>query len=132
MTSRRVALAFVARINAHDLTGLRGLMTSGHALVDPLGIRTQGKQVVLRAWADYFRIVPDYWVRIDDALQHRDVVALFGAAGGTYVVGGPGGVKGSWEVPAAWRLRVSGQLVAAWHVYADNLPLRRLMGLGGA
>jgi hypothetical protein len=123
----------VERINEHHLRGLRELMTSDHALVDALGIRTRGREVVLQAWAEYFRIVPDYWVRIDDILQHRDIVALFGAAGGTYSVGGPGGAGGKWEVPGAWRARVSGgQLVAAWHVYADNLPLRRLMALGGA
>lgn len=132
VTPRRVALEFVARINEHDLGGLRQLMTSDHALVDALGIRIRGRQVVLQAWAEYFRVVPDYWVRIDDALQHRDVVALFGAAGGTCSGSAPRSVTGSWGVPGAWRFLVRGPLAAAWHVYADSLPLRRLMGLGGA
>jgi len=33
-----------------------------------------------------------------------------------------------WEVPASWLAVVQGGLLAEWRVYADNQPLRKLMG----
>jgi len=41
---------------------------------------------------------------------------------------GNAGPENFWEVPAAWRAVVRSNLIAAWHVYADNQPLRKLMG----
>ena len=38
------------------------------------------------------------------------------------------GPNGFWEVPAAWRAVVQDGKIAEWRVYADNQPLRKLMG----
>ena len=126
-----VTAAFVARINEHDLVGLNELMTDDHVFIDALDTRVVGRAAMCSGWEQYFTLVPDYWIKVDRTLQDDRVVALFGAAGGTYAGGGSGGRKGRWVVPAAWLAETRDDQVAMWRVYADNLPLRRLMGVEG-
>lgn len=121
------AVAFVARINEHDLDGLNELMTEEHVFVDALGNRVTGRAAMRSGWERYFALVPDYWIKIDTTLQNDRLVALFGAAGGTYA-GNVGGQEARWQVPAAWLAETRDGQVAVWRVYADNLPIRRLMG----
>jgi ketosteroid isomerase-like protein len=123
-----VVAAFVARINHHDIPGLGELMTDDHVFVDALDGRVSGCAAVRSAWEQYFRMVPDYWIRIERTFQDGLVVGLFGVAGGTYEGGAAQGSKGQWSVPAAWLAETRGDQVALWRVYADNLPIRRLMG----
>jgi uncharacterized protein (TIGR02246 family) len=127
MGPAELAAAFVRRINEHDLVGLSELMTPDHVFIDALGNRVAGRAAMRSAWGEYFTAVPDYWIRIDRMFQDDRFVAMFGAAGGTYA-GGSGGQKGGWEVPAAWLAETRDDRLALWRVYADNLPIRRLMG----
>jgi ketosteroid isomerase-like protein len=124
-----VVAAFVDRINNHDLVGLADLMTDDHAFVDALDNRVSGRAATQSAWAQYFRMVPDYWIKVERTLQDGLVVGIFGAAGGTYAGGTASGKKGEWAIPAAWLAETRGNQVTLWRVYADNLPIRRLMGL---
>lgn len=128
MRPPEVAAAFVARINDHDLVGLSELMTDDHIFIDALGTRTTGRAAMRSGWEQYFALVPDYWIKIERTLQDDRVLGLFGAAGGTYA-GGSGGRKGQWEVLAAWLAETRDDQVALWRVYADNLSIRRLMGV---
>ncbi len=129
MRPGEVAAAFVARINQHDVVGLSELMTDDHVFVDALDNRVAGRDAMRSAWEQYFTLVPDYWIKIERALQDDRVVALFGTAGGTYAGGSSGGQKSGWEVPAAWLAETRDDRLAIWRIYADNLPIRRLMGL---
>jgi ketosteroid isomerase-like protein len=129
MQPAEVATAFVARINEHDLVRLTELMTDDHVFIDALGNRVVGRAAMRSGWEHYFSMVPDYWIKIDRILEDGSVVALFGTAGGTYAGGSPGGQRGLWEVAAAWLTETRGSQLATWRVYADNLPMRRLMGL---
>jgi ketosteroid isomerase-like protein len=124
-----VAVAFVERINKHDLDGLAELMTDDHVFVDALDGRVSGRAAMRTAWAQYFRMVPDYWIKVERALQDGLVVGMFGVAGGTFAGGTASGKKGQWSIPAAWLAETRGSQVALWRVYADNLPIRRLMGV---
>ncbi len=127
MRPTEVALAFVARINAQDPQGLSELMTEDHAFIDALDNRTAGRAAMRAGWQQYFGMVPDYWIRVEAVFEDGQAVALFGRVGGTYVRGGRKGEATAWEVPAGWLAEVSGDRVAVWRVYADNLPLRQLM-----
>ena len=129
MRPKEVAAAFVARINEHDLLGLNELMTDDHVFIDALDNRIAGRAAVRCGWEQYFALVPDYWIKVDRTLQDDSVVALFGAAGGTYAGGGSRGQKGLWEVAAAWLAEIRDGQVAMWRVYAENLPIRRLTGV---
>jgi uncharacterized protein (TIGR02246 family) len=128
MRPAEVAAAFVARINEHDLIGLNELMSDDHVFIDALDNRVAGRAAMRAGWEQYFALVPDYWIKVDRTFQDDPVVALFGAAGGTYA-GGSGGHRGRWEVSAAWLAETRDGQVAMWRVYADNLPMRRLMAV---
>jgi ketosteroid isomerase-like protein len=128
MRPAEVAAAFVARINEHDLAGLNELMSDDHVFIDALDNRIAGRAAMRSGWEQYFALVPDYWIKIDRTLQDDRGVALFGTAGGTYAGGNSGGQEREWAVPAAWLAETRDDKVALWRVYADNLPMRRLMG----
>ena len=127
MTSSDVALRFVGRIKAHDKEGLVALMTPSHTFIDSLGGKST-RPGIEDGWTEYFKMVPDYWVKIDRAFSDGDFAILIGRAGGTYVSkGGTPRAENRWETPAIWTARIEGQKVAEWRIYSDNEPIREKM-----
>jgi ketosteroid isomerase-like protein len=125
-----VVMEFITRINAGDPHSLSELMTEDHVFQDPLGKRYMGRETMIGGWKAYFDLVSDYRIRAEEFFQTDLRFAIFGSASGAYSRGEKRGKDGFWEVPAAWRALVRGELVAEWRVYADNQPLRKLMGEG--
>ena len=83
-----------------------------------------------QGWRAYFQAVAQYQIHADEFFHTDERLAISSA---------PGRVESTqrtarptpdnfWEVPAAWRVVISDGLVAEWRVYADNQPLRKLMG----
>jgi len=126
-----IVLQFIDRINAHDVKGMCALMSEDHLFVDSLGEELRGREEMRRAWLRYFYLFPDFTIVCSRVLERDGDLALFGTAGGSYAVGKPLPVDNRWHMPAAWLAVVRGGLVAEWHVYADNEPVRRLMALQG-
>jgi ketosteroid isomerase-like protein len=124
------ALRFVERINAHDVDGLAALMTDRHRFVDAGGAVHTGREQMHEGWSEYFRMVPDYWISVEESFARGAVVVLLGTAGGTYSRDGTVQAENAWSTPAAWRAQVSGGQVEEWRVYADTEPLRLLMEAG--
>jgi ketosteroid isomerase-like protein len=126
-----IAMNFIKRINAGDVNALCELMTEGHIFQDALGKRFMGRETMRQGWTAYFRSVPDYKVHAEEFFQTKNVLAIFGDASGTYAANSStvGALaENFWQVPAAWRAVVVGGLISEWRVYADNQPLRKLMG----
>ena len=143
-----VAMDFIQRINAGDINALCDLMTENHIFQDALGKRFMGRETMRQGWTQYLKMVADYQVHADEFFVTDERVAIFGTASGRYVGphipgaqaanGAPHpatqgvesalGPNGFWEVPAAWRAVVQSGKIAEWRVYADNQPLRKLMG----
>jgi ketosteroid isomerase-like protein len=123
-----VVMEFINRINAGDAAALSEAMTEDHVFQDALGNRFVGRDRMREGWKQYFKLVAGYRVRADEFFQTDDIFAVFGSASGTYARNGHADKENFWEVPAAWRAVVRGNLVAEWRVYADNQPLRKLMG----
>ncbi|HLE37051.1 MAG TPA: nuclear transport factor 2 family protein [Candidatus Acidoferrales bacterium] len=123
-----VVLAFMERINAADVEGICALMTEDHLFVDALGARVEGREKMRQAWTAYFSWIPDYKVSHEEILPKGNLVAVFGTARGTYAADGKLRKENQWEIPAAWLAVVREGLVAQWRVYADNQPVRKLMG----
>jgi ketosteroid isomerase-like protein len=122
-----VAMDFIKRINTGDVNALCERMTEGHIFQDALVKRFIGRETMRQGWTMYFKAVADYQVHAVEFFQTDDRLAIFGTASGRYA--GGGAANGNfWEVPAAWRAVVQGGLIAEWRVYADNQPLRKLMG----
>jgi uncharacterized protein (TIGR02246 family) len=122
-----VVLAFVEKINAHDVDGLINLMAEDHVLVDSLDNIVRGREKMRKAWEAYFRWFPDYQISIKEIFQNDDAVALLGTARGTYCVDGKLLEKNEWEIPAAWKAVVKNNRLVEWRVYADNSPVMRIM-----
>jgi len=145
-----IAMDFIKRINKGDINLLCELMTEGHIFQDALGKRFMGRETMRQGWTNYLKMVADYQVHADEFFQTNERVAIFGTASGCYVgpvrpgpkaangapvqhaathsVDSALGPNGFWEVPAAWRAVVQDGKIAEWRVYADNQPLRKLMG----
>ncbi|HLW65288.1 MAG TPA: hypothetical protein VKS79_08215, partial [Gemmataceae bacterium] len=70
---------------------------------------------------------PDYWVSHEDVFENGNVVAVFGAAGGTISVSGTLMAENKWQTPAAWQGVVEKGLIKEWRVYADNKPVYDIM-----
>ena len=145
-----VAMDFIKRINGGDIGALCELMTENHIFQDALGKRFMGRETMRQGWKNYLKMVADYQVHADEFFTTDERVAIFGTVSGRYVgPHGPAakagngspvqhsaaqgvesalGPNGFWEVPAAWRAVVQSGKIAEWRVYADNQPLRKLMG----
>jgi ketosteroid isomerase-like protein len=125
-----ITMDFISRINSGNVDAICELMSDGHIFQDAMGKRFMGRDKMREGWRAYFKIVRDYQVHADEFFQTGDKLAIFGSASGVYAGNGQGSGSNFWEVPAAWRAVVRDGLIAEWRVYADNQPLRKLMGEG--
>jgi ketosteroid isomerase-like protein len=132
-TAETVAQAFVRAINRQDIDRLAELMSPAHRFIDARANITEGSDKMRAAWAAYFRMVPDYTLAIEEYYPGGNddpVVIMLGMAGGTYTRDGRLHPENRWQTPIAIRALVEDNLVAEWRVYADNEPMRKLMGGG--
>jgi uncharacterized protein (TIGR02246 family) len=123
MTPVETVLRFIDRINQRDADGLAELMTEDHVFTDSLGQTVRGREKMRAAWRGYFALCPDYRVAHQEILPDRNLVAVFGTAGGTIAAHGKLPAENQWRTPAAWLAVVAGGLVKEWRVYADNKPV---------
>jgi ketosteroid isomerase-like protein len=113
---------FVARINAHDPTGIVALCTANHVFTDSLGSRLSGREQLEEAWAGYFALFPDYRIEVESAASCEMLVLACGFASATHAAS-----RKTWRIPAAWRAIVREGRIAEWQVYADNKPVYELL-----
>ena len=118
---------FIRQINTRNAAGLSRLMTDDHLFVDSLGNTVRGRDEMRKVWIAYFYVIPDFTVTIYEKFLKGNAVGLFGIARGTYNTGGKLLERNRWEMPAAWKAVVREGLIAEWHVFADNEPVRRIM-----
>jgi len=123
MTPIETVLGFLERINERDPDKLATLMTEDHVFVDSLGQSVKTREKMRAGWRAYFKFCPDYWVSHEEILQSGNIVAVFGAAGGTIAASEKLPPENKWRIPAAWMAVVHGGLIKEWRVYADNKPV---------
>jgi len=114
-----VVEAFIAAINRRAPSEIFGLMTEDHTFIDSGGRVQSGRESMIAGWQEYFRMFPDYKIRVESILEDKVVVAVFGSTSGTY-----NGMRGlvpenRIEMPAAWKAVVENGKVKLWQVYAD-------------
>ena len=103
MTNRETILAFIDRINAHDLEGLGALMSDDHTFMDAHGNQVSGREKMIAGWHGYLEWFPDYSIEVTEVFEDDDKLALFGFAGGSFK-----NKEGeTWRLPAAWKARAS-------------------------
>ena len=116
MSPAETVLDFLHAINRRDADQLALRMTEDHEFIDSLGQTVRGRETMRAGWRGYYSFCPDYWVSHEEVLANGNVVAVFGAAGGT--------IAGTeWRTPAAWLAVVENGLLKRWRVYADNKPV---------
>jgi hypothetical protein len=116
MTNKQTILAFIERINAHDVEGLDALMSDDHTFIDAHGNQISGRETMVAGWRGYFEWFPDYSIEITDVFEDDDNFALIGFAGGSF----KGKQSESWRLPAAWKAFVKDGRVTLWQVFADT------------
>jgi hypothetical protein len=118
-TKTAVVMAFISAINQGDVARLSSLMTEDHIFVDSGGKVTSGFDIMTKGWGDYFRMFPDYTIKVENIFREGSMVAVFESAFGTY--NGKRGLvpENRIEMPAAWKAVVENEKVKFWQVYAD-------------
>jgi ketosteroid isomerase-like protein len=116
MTNKETILAFIDRINAHDIDGLAALMSHDHTFIDAHGNQVSGREKMAAGWHGYFEWFPDYSIEVTDVFEDDDKLALFGFAGASFK-----NKEGEeWHLPAAWKAIVRDGRVILWQVFADT------------
>jgi ketosteroid isomerase-like protein len=116
MTNKQIILAFIERINAHNVEGLAALMSDDHTFIDAHDNRINGRETMVSGWRGYLEWFPDYSIEITDVFEDGDNFALFGFAGGSFKAKQSEG----WRLPAAWKASVKDGHVSLWQVFADT------------
>ena len=116
MTNNEIILAFIDRINTHDVAGLGELMSDDDTFIDAHGNQVTGKEKMIAGWRGYFEWFPDYSIEVTDVFDDGEKLALFGFAGGSF----KGKPTESWRLPAAWKAIVKDGRVTLWQVFADT------------
>src|SRR5437870_1564336 len=81
MTSKETILAFIDRINAHDVEGLAELMSDDHTFIDAHGNQVSGKEKMTAGWRGYFEWFPDYYIEVNEVFEGRDAPGRDEASG---------------------------------------------------
>jgi len=123
MSAIETVLDFLDRIDKRDADKLAELMSEDHVFIDSLGNTMQGREKMRAGWRGYYSFCPDYWVTHEETLGNGNIVAVFGAAGGTIAANGKLPPENKWRTFAAWLAVVENGLVKKWQVYADNKPV---------
>src|SRR5882724_738836 len=84
MTNKETMLAFIERINAHDVEGIGALMSDDHTFIDAHGNQVTGREKMIAGWRGYFAWFPDYFIEVTDVFDDGERLALFGFAGGSF------------------------------------------------
>jgi ketosteroid isomerase-like protein len=116
MTNKETILAFIERIDAHDVKGIGALMSDDHTFIDAHGNQISGREKMIAGWRGYFEWFPDYLIEVTDVVEGDDKLALFGFVGGSF----KGKPTESWRLPAAWKAIVKDGRVTLWQVFADT------------
>ena len=139
MNTQETILAFIDRINAHDVEGLAELMSDDHIFIDAHGNEVVGREEMTVGWRGYFEWFPDYYIEVNEVFEGRDDLgsddlgsdeasrvvearkngesfALFGFAGASF----KGKESECWRLPAAWKASVKDGRVTLWQVFADT------------
>ncbi len=116
--SKNLILEFVSRINTHDVDGIADSLTSDHVFIDAHDTVHEGKWFMRKAWAEYFKLFPDYKIEVEHVLEQGNILAIFGYASATYK-GPEADPSNFWRLPAAWKTIIREGKIKLWQVYCD-------------
>ncbi len=125
---QKVILAFIERVNVADTDGLVALLAEPHLFIDSLGHVLKGdRRTLTGAWRNYYQLVPDYHIEVEEILQDGDTLMIVGRASGTVAEHGEIRPGNRWVLPAAFRAVVRDDFIGGWQVYCDTTPVQEIM-----
>lgn len=127
LNSTEIVRDYIKLINAHDIPGLLEMTSHDAIFIDSMGINTEGKNEMRKAWDVLLTFFPDYNVQVKDIISKNGMVAVFGTAKGTLATDGKILDENKFEIPASWTATVTDGKISKWRVYADNQPVRKLI-----
>jgi uncharacterized protein (TIGR02246 family) len=119
--------AFLRALNRQDAQAMQLLMADDHRMIDALANALEGREAVHQAWKQYFRMVPDYTVAIEEIYTEGPAVVFLGTAQGTFTADGRLRPENRWQTPLAVRALVDDGKITEWRIYADNEPMREIL-----
>jgi peptidase E/ketosteroid isomerase-like protein len=122
-----VVREFINRINHHNIDKMLELVNDDVTFIDSMGIHTNNKDNMYKAWDLFLTFFPDYQVKIHEIISRDGVVAVFGKASGTLVTNGRIDNENRFEIPASWNAEITDGRISRWQVFADNEPVRKLI-----
>src|SRR5881398_1879108 len=107
---RQTVMAFIDRINAHDVEGIMALMAPDYVFVDSAGDSFTGHDYMRKNWQTYFDYQREYRIDAQTVVAGSEGVGIFGFAEGIYCPDGVVRAENRWRVPAAFLLKAKGGL----------------------
>lgn len=126
----RTAIAFIEKINEHDIEGLTELMSEDHKFIDSMDNIVVGKEEMKNAWNGFLSWFPDYEIDVFHTLMNGDTIGFFGRAKGKFNKKRPG-VRDKFDIPASWRAKIEHGKVKEWQAIADNEAVRYILDING-
>ena len=116
---KETVLAFIDRINQHDVEGIVGMLSEDYHFVNSAGDRFAGRPFMRETWQSQFSLHPDFNIRVQRIIADDDGVAVFGWSEGTYAPDGVMRDENRWEVPAAFLGIAHEGQITHWQVFSD-------------
>lgn len=116
---KMAALAFVDKINTHDVNGIVECLSPDYEFVNSSGDHFHGSQFMRDEWAAQFKKHPDFKIRIGRVVADAEAVAIFGYSEGTYAPDGKLVPENRWSVPAAFLLMSRGGKITYFESFSD-------------
>ena len=116
---KQTVLAFVDRINAHDVEGILGLMSEDYQFINSAGDTFRGKAFMRDTWTAQFEQHPDFRIEVERVIADEDGVGIFGKAVGTYSQHGEMYDENHWEIPSAFLGVAKDGKMVHWQVFSD-------------
>lgn len=112
------ALQFNQCINDQNIHGLSNLMTENHSCILGDEEARIGKEIMTKAWQDFFNMCPDYKNHFTKIESRENFVIIIGFSTCSYK---------ALEGPALWTAKIENDLVAEWRIYDDTVENRNLL-----
>lgn len=112
---RDIIFKFTDAINRQDLSLIINMMAEDFLFIDTYGGQ-ENKEQMKMGWKGYFDWFPDYRIEIQDYIENDDFSMILGKASASYL----GERDKHWEIPAAWKIIISGNQIKIWQVFCDS------------
>lgn len=116
---KTTALAFIEKINTHDVDGIVASLSPDYEFVNSSGDHFHGSGFMRDEWTAQFKKHPDFKIRIGRVVADREAVAIFGYSEGTYAPDGKLTPENRWSVPAAFLLMSRDGKITYFESFSD-------------